>query len=88
MEARHGSKGYVFATPSFVDEARRLEESLSGLVEWDESNCHKAVRSVLDGAGYKWQRATAFGALWRLSPRRVARRSWTLQTSSAIPTRR
>jgi integrase len=39
---------------------RRLEESVSGLVEWDASNCHKAVRSMLDGSGFEWATGHSF----------------------------
>lgn len=55
-----GGVGYVFASPTFVDEPRRMEASRAGVVQWEESNCHRAVRAVLDSAGFEWATGHSF----------------------------
>jgi integrase len=57
---RVGTAGYVFAAPSFVKGPRRLAESKAGQVEWYQSNCARAVRETLDGAGFEWATPHSF----------------------------
>lgn len=53
-QARTGATGYVFAAPHFAGTTEDGRPVRAGLVEWDQSNCARAVAAVLDSAGFGW----------------------------------
>jgi integrase len=53
-QARTGGVGFVFGSPHFAETSEADGPGRAGLVEWDQSNCAKALAEVLDSAGFEW----------------------------------